>query len=137
MEKHIEVTRAVLPSEAALPHACRTAVVSAPPQLQIGAWNLLSLAARRPQHPRTQRGGVRVRTAATVTSGVASPRIRRQLRGSDPTLQNTSVPVFVWICAAFPALLSVAFHDSTATLVSGAAFSLLLYHSFYRQLARS
>jgi UDP-N-acetylmuramyl pentapeptide phosphotransferase/UDP-N-acetylglucosamine-1-phosphate transferase len=68
---------------------------------------------------------------------ISSHFIQRYLRGMDPTLQNSAVSVLMWGCAAFPALLAVTFYGRTPVLILCAAFSLLLYHLLYRQVARS
>jgi UDP-N-acetylmuramyl pentapeptide phosphotransferase/UDP-N-acetylglucosamine-1-phosphate transferase len=74
---------------------------------------------------------------AHLHSLVATRVVRRHLRALDPTLQNSAVSVLMWICAAIPALLGVMFYDDTAALSIGAGGCLVLYHLFYRRVARS
>ena len=73
---------------------------------------------------------------AHLHSLVAMRVVQRRLRGVNPTFQNAAVSVVMWICAAIPALAGVTFHGDTPALVLSALGCLLLYHWFYRRLAR-
>jgi UDP-N-acetylmuramyl pentapeptide phosphotransferase/UDP-N-acetylglucosamine-1-phosphate transferase len=68
---------------------------------------------------------------------VATQVIPKLLPGLDPTLQNSSVSVIMWLCAAVPALAAIAVHQSTAWLVFCAAAVVVIYHLIYQRLART
>jgi UDP-N-acetylmuramyl pentapeptide phosphotransferase/UDP-N-acetylglucosamine-1-phosphate transferase len=68
---------------------------------------------------------------------VATQVIPKLLPGLHPTLQNSSVSVIMWICAAVPALVAIAFHRSTGWLVFCAAAVVVIYHLIYQRLART
>jgi UDP-N-acetylmuramyl pentapeptide phosphotransferase/UDP-N-acetylglucosamine-1-phosphate transferase len=68
---------------------------------------------------------------------VATQVIPKLLPALHPTLQNSSVSVIMWFCAALPALAAVAFHNRTGVLVACALASVVAYHLIYRRVARS
>jgi UDP-N-acetylmuramyl pentapeptide phosphotransferase/UDP-N-acetylglucosamine-1-phosphate transferase len=68
---------------------------------------------------------------------VATQVIPKLLPELHPTLQNSSVSVIMWLCAAVPALAAIAFHHSTGGLVLCAAAVVVTYHLIYRRVART
>jgi UDP-N-acetylmuramyl pentapeptide phosphotransferase/UDP-N-acetylglucosamine-1-phosphate transferase len=68
---------------------------------------------------------------------VATQVIPKLLPRLHPTLQNSSVSVIMWMCAAVPALAAIAFHHSTVWLVSCAIAVVVTYHFLYQRVART
>jgi len=68
---------------------------------------------------------------------VATQVIPKLLPSLHPALQNSSVSVIMWLCAAVPALAAIAFHHSTGWLVLCAAAVVVTYHLIYRRVART
>jgi UDP-N-acetylmuramyl pentapeptide phosphotransferase/UDP-N-acetylglucosamine-1-phosphate transferase len=68
---------------------------------------------------------------------VATQIIPKLLPRLDPTLQNSSVSVIMWMCAAVPALAAIAFHHSTGWLVFCAVAVVVIYHFIYQRVART
>jgi UDP-N-acetylmuramyl pentapeptide phosphotransferase/UDP-N-acetylglucosamine-1-phosphate transferase len=68
---------------------------------------------------------------------VATRVIPKLLPALHPTLQNSSVSVIMWLCAAVPALAAIAFHRSTGWLVFCAAAVAVIYHLIYQRVART
>jgi hypothetical protein len=63
-----------------------------------------------------------------------SPKLLPRLH---PTLQNSSVSVIMWTCAAVPALAAIAFHHGTGWLVFCAVAVVVIYHFIYQRVART
>jgi UDP-N-acetylmuramyl pentapeptide phosphotransferase/UDP-N-acetylglucosamine-1-phosphate transferase len=68
---------------------------------------------------------------------VATQIIPKLLPRLHPTLQNSSVSVIMWMCAAVPALAAIAFHHSTGWLVFCAVAVAVIYHFIYQRVART
>jgi UDP-N-acetylmuramyl pentapeptide phosphotransferase/UDP-N-acetylglucosamine-1-phosphate transferase len=68
---------------------------------------------------------------------VSTQIIPKLLPRLHPTLQNSSVSVIMWICAAVPALAAIAFHQSTGWLVFCAVAVVVTYHFIYQRVART
>jgi UDP-N-acetylmuramyl pentapeptide phosphotransferase/UDP-N-acetylglucosamine-1-phosphate transferase len=68
---------------------------------------------------------------------VATQVIPKLLPGLQPTLQNSSVSVIMWVCAAIPALAAIAFPHHTQFLVIFAVGYGVAYHLVYRRVART
>ena len=72
---------------------------------------------------------------AHLHSLVGARIVKLHLPMLDPTLQNATVSMAMWVCAAIPALLAVTSYAHTPRLIGGALASLLLYHCLYRWVA--
>lgn len=68
---------------------------------------------------------------------VATQIVPKLLPRLHPTLQNSSVSVIMWLCAAVPALAGIAFYQRTGLLVFCAIASVVAYHFIYRRVART
>jgi UDP-N-acetylmuramyl pentapeptide phosphotransferase/UDP-N-acetylglucosamine-1-phosphate transferase len=68
---------------------------------------------------------------------VATQVIPKLLPHLQPTLQNSSVSVIMWACAAVPALAAIAMHHRTVYLVIFAGACGVAYHLVYQRVART
>jgi UDP-N-acetylmuramyl pentapeptide phosphotransferase/UDP-N-acetylglucosamine-1-phosphate transferase len=68
---------------------------------------------------------------------VAIKVITRKAPGLHPTLQNSTVSVLMWGCAAIPGIVAMGVYQNTATLVLCAVASAAAYHLVYHWLDRS
>jgi UDP-N-acetylmuramyl pentapeptide phosphotransferase/UDP-N-acetylglucosamine-1-phosphate transferase len=68
---------------------------------------------------------------------IATRVIPRLLPRLHPTLQNSSVSVIMWACAAVPALAAIAFHNRTGFLAIFAVAYAVGYHFVYRRVTRT
>ena len=68
---------------------------------------------------------------------IATQIVQRRFTNLNPVLQNSTVSVIMWACAAAPAIAAIFLHKRTDWLVASALVCTVAYHFIYRQVART